>query len=134
MRELKFRAWHKAERRFLSASGKRWCISPHGRFCWWNDSGGWQESDECEVLMYTGLMDAHMKEIYEGDILMAFGYTLGERDTFKSTWLVVWNPHYNGGFSKKRGDVYLPLATAIEENDEEEIIGNQYENPGLLQT
>lgn len=65
MREIKFRAWHKKLKQVLT--DKDW--HHYGPVL----VGGKIESDDHEIMQYTGLKDKLGKEIYEGDILEATG-------------------------------------------------------------
>ena len=87
------------------------------------------------IMQYTGLKDKNGKEIYEGDIVV-------RRNKSKDTRKEYWNPilviereawsfelKYIGGGLNNDSNVF-----AIKHLKEFEIIGNIYENPGLLNT
>ncbi len=116
MREIKFRAWDKKEKKMfyfdifeISASG---AVCGEGENC-------------CDItypyiilMQYIGLKDKNGKEIYEGDIILKFikGNTEIKFDPFEVRWHPItcgWN------ITGKRGHYY-------------EKIGNIYENPELL--
>jgi hypothetical protein len=71
-------------------------------------------------LQYSGLKDRNQKEVYEGDVI---------KGAYEITWLIKWDDSFSA-FIKKA------LPAGIEENlydvEKYEIIGNIYENPGLL--
>ena len=46
---IKFRAWDTKEARFLTKRDPLWCITPEGKFAWWDSSEGWEESNDCEI-------------------------------------------------------------------------------------
>lgn len=137
MKEIKFKAWHKAEKKMCDVSiinfdqgafligvkpgedeiGDKYFIPAptNGRFC---------NFDEFELLQYTGMNDKNGKEIYKGSVLKAYGK--------KITRFVV--AFTNGSF-----DLYHEfarwglLSRLFEMNDMPvEIIGSIYENPELL--
>ncbi|NCD10876.1 MAG: hypothetical protein EOL98_15980 [Negativicutes bacterium] len=117
MREIKFRAWEKYEKEM-----SEWCDLITAI-----DLGYLlDEPEDFEVMQYTGLCDKNGVEIYEGDIVETVYngevfagvvvYDLSEVD-FKVT---------DG--KEKYGRNFQYLAG----NDENEVLGNIYENPELL--
>lgn len=128
MRELKFRAWNKKGRRWLGVNLQ---MSVVDGLLWWQFGYGCEivpaeERKNIELMQYTGLKDKNGKEIYEGDIL---------KDGYDRILLVEWYKH---GFSFKAvTETNFLRARDISqwfENGEKlpKIIGNIYENPGLL--
>lgn len=115
MREIKFRAWDKTNKKMLypdEQNAKEWrksVILP--------DRGGslsngvlW-ESDRYPLMQFTGLKDKNGKEIYEGDIVNEIGM----------------NKKLEVKFTPKEG--WYPFSS----HDNWEVIGNIYENPELLE-
>jgi uncharacterized phage protein (TIGR01671 family) len=139
MREIKFRAWLKAESvmctikvitfgegAFLvgaepgadrySSEGKLIIRVPtEGRFCY---------SGEFELMQFTGLKDKNGVEIYEGDIMFCEDHR----------WVVSWNydswDMLNGDWSVRSEDFFDDPGITVWE--ESLVIGNIYENPDLL--
>lgn len=130
MREIKFRAWHKIEKKMYELQGIDLTNDKgnYGYITVWDGYGKFYDNiakADAELMQYTGLKDKNGKEIYEGDIVKADKGGICvvrweeqiDRDRF-------WATAY--GFSiyfEDGGDAYEPL----------EVIGNIYENPGLLQ-
>lgn len=91
-----------------------------------HDDNFWvQMKDDAPLMQYTGLKDKNGNEIYEGDIVMVINYLNGK------PWEGHIHPcevHFTGGkFELKDHWMHESLSSS-----EIEIIGNIYENPGLL--
>jgi len=121
-RKLKFRAWDKLNKSFTySDTGYQghYVLTLDGKFQnLQNGSGG----DEYVVQQYTGLKDKNGKDIYEGDFIKATS------DQYE-------NENFVGKVIFDEGS-YL---TWINKNDirginedDFEVIGNIFDNPGLL--
>ena len=98
-----------------------------------DDGNTWEYelNDEIALVQYTGLKDKDGKEIYEGDIV-SVKYLYDKRTTDRAQ--VSWQEDKAGfGLKSLKGltnEVYeLYLVTA---NHNLEVIGNIYENEGLL--
>ena len=118
-REIKFRAWDK-ERKIMDYTDKDLrCDFSDGDVYVVNSQG---DFEDYELMQFTGLHDKNGKEIFEGDLL-------------KSSWP---NPSrvmfVDYGFKKcfwdYANDRWIP--EPLGEN-EEEIMGNIYDNPELLE-
>ena len=77
------------------------------------------ENDTVQYLQYTGLLDKHGKEIYEGDI-MSFHYGVVNFE--------------DGGFGIEYKDRFNEASSCelVFQNKEHEVIGNVFENESLL--
>ena len=121
MREIKFRAWLKEERKMVNVETLFIGIN---RLCFGNSKTEdlfFRDFEEVELMQYTGLKDKNGKEIYEGDI-----YHVGDKNI---RYLVVW---FDSGFEGKqlRSTSYAGLESWAKDI---EILGNIYENPELLE-
>ena len=120
MREVKFRAWHKADKRMFGVYQINWEQGGLTISC----GGSWHEDvDNYELMQFTGLKDENGVEICEGDVI---------RDDDESyNLIVVWdNKRARFALSDGKGSMF----TYMFNNDMEplEIIGNIYENPELV--
>jgi uncharacterized phage protein (TIGR01671 family) len=133
MRELKFRAWHKANKQILpvcdisfgddgSALTIIFQTAPKEKYY-----RGLVNGENGILMQFTGLHDRSDKEIYEGDIVM---WNIYPED--KDTITVIDVVEFSRGLfaTKARHQI---LAT-IEPYRKLEVIGNIYENPELLDT
>ena len=113
MREIRFRAWEKFLKQMIPVDN----IDFEQKMI--NTESAWRMFDEIEIMQYTGLKDKNGKEIYEGDILRdehtqkirAVEYNSPSFVLVDSNRYFFWNCHY----------------------DEQEVIGNIYENPELME-
>jgi len=157
-REIKFRAWHKYERKLcdiktltdkgaflvgvskgkdtLMDGGKQIIIAPNdGRFC---------DNDEIELMQYTGLKDSNGKEIYEGDIVTFYDFFGGKFYAYAGEWEEEYED-MTGDIIFNIGDFCIqhhghavitdaiPLSQIIGYINYE-VIGNIHENPELIKS
>jgi len=126
MREIKFRAWNKTRKCFTyfslrPADNLREVVLTCGK-----------PNENFELMQYTGLKDKNGKEIYEGDIVH-----LGAYNNCQKKWLPTYKCEVK--FTLEHGGYAVSTPyTDNHFNDFEakycEIIGNIYENPGLLES
>ena len=116
-REIKFRAWHKVWKRMYDIDCTHYIDAPEydAPIAWDNPDFGFMQ--------FTGLKDKNGKEIYEGDIC---------RQIKGNIWVVYWNINL-AAFRAESPDKadYLELMYIL--SDYCKVIGNIYENPGLLE-
>jgi uncharacterized phage protein (TIGR01671 family) len=126
-REIKFRAWHKLERKMYKVNQIEFddfgFISKVG---WFSDKLGRplfcqtcsEVRREVELMQYTGLKDKNGKEIYEGDIVECGDWVPDAHCL--NTWenVVKW-------------DIDTASFVGVD-GEENRVIGNIYENPELL--
>ena len=125
MREIKFRAWLKEERKMVNVETLFIGIN---RLCFGNSKTEdlfFRDFEEVELMQYTGLKDKNGKEIYEGDILFF-------RDE-NMKYIVVWQ---DTAFIIKSIEIRKYSEKMCWLDDTEiccEIVGNIYENKNLLE-
>jgi len=128
MREIKFRAWIKKEKKML----KHEEILYDGPLQYPKESG-------LILMQYTGLKDKNGKEIYEGDIVtIIFDKNWSEKypDT-QDVGEVIFD---NGTFCARKGKEKIRAWKdgvhdwhSLENVEELEVIGNIYENPKMVE-
>ena len=126
MREIKFRAWDKANKEMLDIEDLLWDDCTREFLIRTTKYSDYFDTEDMILMQYTGLKDKNGKEIYEGDI---FKIKYNKKD------FMVWVE-----YSEK----YAQFITRCEENilnDEPlgdlnekhiEVIGNIYDNPELI--
>jgi hypothetical protein len=123
MREIKFRAWDKENKKMmkvssLSLENKEIAVRENGTYHFFR-------MKNLELMQYTGLNDKNDKEIYEGDILFF-------RDE-NTKYVVVWQ---DAAFIIKSIEIRKYSEEMCWLDDTEiccEIVGNIYENKNLLE-
>lgn len=125
MREIKFRAWDKELKNWAD-----YAIA-YDRLSFLDENTGWwktdKEGERFILCQYTGLKNINGKEIYEGDIVRAVGF---------SEWIGV--AKYS---DKNQAFVFESIDKNYRENivfmsqfgQGFKILGNIYENPELLE-
>ena len=133
-REIKFRAWNKHNKKMYYKvmvgmwGSKEVMDDENYTVCmlyeYSNDNpkiGEWlhfEPYDDIELMQYTGHKDKNGKEIYEGDIVKLFEYKVIDNIILPEE--IVTINDIRVGCDTLRPSQYM------------EIIGNIYENPGLL--
>ena len=141
MREIKFRAWDKENKKMLSPETllKRnyFINSLTGKIRFDTDNscsdpdccGGpfpqWEDNDDLIVLQYTGLKDKNGKEIYEGDIIEATAKLQG------FVMCVIWDSQ-DAGWRVNYYNGTKPIQDWLCMYQQLEVIGNIYQHPHLL--
>ena len=126
MKEFKFRAWHKKERRMFEVAGISWWDSLiYESF---DDIG--HDMDDCILLLYTGYFDKNRKEICQADLVYMTDVYSNLLDD--KLYVVTWE---NGAFllkSIENAYHYEMFDWGNLITDSAEIVGNIYENPELV--
>jgi len=120
MREIRFKAWDKINKRWIKLWELLFAIT--GELMGIDDiDGEIYGLHQFELIQYTGLLDKNGNEIYEGDIIR--GFCTGNYPA------VIECDAPNGGYNIRElsGD-YIE----IDSNTRLEVIGNIYLNPDLL--
>ena len=122
----RYRAWDKLDKEIYGVEEIHWYL---GKFEFIGDGITFQRlADEVELMQSTGLLDKNGKEIFEGDVVRQVrtqptieNETItGVVTMLEGAWLIV-------------NDNEQLASDLWSETDENEIIGNIYENPELLE-
>lgn len=117
-REIKFRAWHKYARKMACIDMLDFTLDAYmaraGKL-----SGSGHLAD-IELMQFTGIVDKHGKEVYEGDIV--------KYDDINTHGVVTWMSNSPGFviINPEKSGVFVL-------HSEWEVIGNIYEHPHLIQ-
>ena len=119
----KFRVWDKLDKEIYEVGEIHWS---RGEFDFIGDGITFKrDADEVELMQSTGLFDKNGKEVFVGDIIKCTRGCLHE---------VYIEKEYGGTFIGGMPAVYLKgLGEGYAWTEDEEIIGNIYENPELLE-
>lgn len=125
-REIRFRAWDKETRmmidRLESCRGMEACYQCFGHFL---------NPDRYELMQFTGLLDRHGKEIWEGDVVRV----QSQYETDEPIDSAPNNVYFrDGAFRCGFHDMILgeKVCTGSEGNWNMEVLGNIHENPEML--
>lgn len=127
MREIKFRAWDKKERRFLNED--EFVIDNNGKVYLWNENNTLSFIYNIELMQYTGLKDKNGKEIYEGDVV---AYDLGFDDEKTENYKIIFDNKQCAYFMFPLNDKSRLRHFTYSAKNDCEVIGNIYENTELL--
>jgi len=123
MREIKFRVWDKVLKYFLPYGNY---IAMDGKV--WEKAKNTYNTPNTEIervsniilMQYTGLLDKHRKEIWEGDIIR---WSKRPLRTQTISWDLIEGRDYD----------FCGVGFVLwDESDKCEIIGNIYEHPDLI--
>lgn len=141
MRKIKFRAWDKKNKRWLSDAD--FLITADGLVLLYDAehgrkveglTGAWREDEDGDIVLVqsTGLHDKNGKEIYEGDFLIDADDP--EPMRHRIVWLEDEAKFELKTLADEEGnwDYFIIDALADLDMKDFEIIGNIYENPKLL--
>ena len=131
MREIKFRAWLKEDKKMVNVETMDFTDKSIQYLKKSEIINAYilrRESDDVELMQYTGLKDKNGKEIYEGDIVLI---KLDET----STWHKTVVGFKKGAFiaSLIDGEDYIYIFNRGFDSNDFEILGNVYENKSLLE-
>ncbi len=125
MREIKFRAWDKEEKKLSYVSEIYWSSS---EICIWREKNDDYEllpwDDRLILMQYTGIKDKNGKEIFEGDIVRFGNHTNIIAPVVYEGSMFLPDDKYTKGKMTSSLGFYA--------ESELEVLGNIYENPDLL--
>lgn len=122
----RYRVWDKQTERMHIVSGIDFNDGLVSSVNIWHEGWPWVlEPDEIVLMQSTGLKDKNGVDVYQGDII---------RCTRGCPHEVIWLEKYGGTFFGGMPAWYLSgLSNGYSWTGREEVIGNIYENPELLE-
>lgn len=127
MREIKFRAWDKVNKRMYFIGGINFLKREFIGFPTENFAGKdfkYLNFDDVETLEFTGMRDLKKKDAYEGDIIKPISKESAERALVRFEHI---------GMPNGIGGVHCPaFFSGNLDITHSIVIGNKYENPELL--
>ncbi len=140
MREIKFRAWDKQHREWIT---ERLGLFLNGTIIVYDANAGDDDiisfrdkNSRCyikdwyrdiELMQYTGLKDKNGKEIYEGDIVKVYDWGVKTSEDIIGISAIEWSDDTKGWIHNPEYDI-----DSYDMFRNVEVIGNIYENPELL--
>ena len=130
--ETKFRAYDKTNKRMMYFD-EFWPCSEYQSLAWHiNEESKKGEGSYClnwdtqnlEIMQFTGLKDKNGKEVYEGDIIKNIPSAFAKEEVIGE---IVWFPGHCR-FVMNKTNHYLDMINTYE------IIGNIYQNPEILKS
>jgi len=128
MREIKFRGWN-GEKMLMYSSW--FTLNRNETLCFEEPPHNYVDDSDVDYptriipMQYTGLLDKHGKEIYEGDIVNGASFN----GSYAYGKIIYWKDRYVikpiGRFVEGIADLYYHVSCL-------EVIGNEFENPELL--
>lgn len=125
MREIKFRAWDKKEKKMYYDVQNTYDFMINNGGCFEESFKDVLEYDNYVVMQYTNCYDINGKEIYEGDIIRLEGVDdIGKIVYKRGAFFVCYFDYYADGDEELICDAQVEFGT---------VIGNVYENKELLE-
>lgn len=131
MREIKFRGWNGIIMLYSEDYDFVELQTEYNDLCFMDEGHDYNERSNLisPLMQYTGLKDKNGKEIYEGDIVKINTRNEDNKRVYETAIVEFRAPHFVYDLSHhKKWYTWHEM-----QRDSEEIIGNIYENPELLE-